>query len=62
MTSAERALLARAVASAVFNSLLNAERANTDAERDRWFRHADKLEGKFTTEYGVHYSRALEAA
>lgn len=56
-----RTLLARAVADAVFASLLNAERATTDAERDRWFRHADKLEGKFTTQYGMHYARAMEA-
>lgn len=55
MTETER--LARAVESAVFSSLLNAER---DPDRaDYWFNHADKLEGKFKTQHGKHYSEFL---
>ena len=47
-------VFARAVESAVFASLLNAER---DPQRaDYWRAHADKLESKFTTDYGRHYS------
>lgn len=54
-------LLARAVESAVFASLLVALGAKTPEERERWRRHADKLEQKFTTQHGMHYSRALHA-
>lgn len=54
-----RRLLARAVASAVFESMVLAMNAKTDAERERWERHADKLEAKFTTQHGMHYARAL---
>lgn len=47
-------LHARAVEQAVFQSLLNA--MNDPENERRWFRHADLLEGKFTTEHGAHYS------
>ena len=50
---------ARAVESAVFQSLLNAQ----DTEWERYWRnHADALEQKFTTGHGRHYSYFLEAA
>ena len=48
---------ARAVESAVFQSLSNASDA---AREDYWRAHADKLERKFTTEHGRHYSYFLE--
>jgi hypothetical protein len=57
-----RRLLARAVSSAVFDALDLAMNAKTDAERERWERHADKLESKFTTQHGMHYSRAMVKA
>lgn len=43
-------LLALAVRSAVFQSLMNAY--NDQDNADRWFKQADKLEGKFKTDYG----------
>lgn len=47
---------AKAVESAVFQSLCNA----ADPEREAYWRaHADKLESKFTTEHGRHYSHFL---
>lgn len=50
--------LAKAVEDAVFGSLLCAMR---DQEREQYWRsHADKLERKFTTEHGEHYSRVIE--
>lgn len=49
---------AKAVASAVFQSLMNAM-ANPERE-DYWRKHADKLEAKFTTEHGRHYSELAD--
>lgn len=47
-------MLARSVESAIFQSLMNAQ---TDPEKEEYWRsHADKLERKFTTEMGKHYS------
>lgn len=48
---------AKAVESAVFQSLLNAK-AIPDRE-EHWFRHADKLERKFITAHGRHYGDYL---
>lgn len=51
-------MLALAVESAIFQSLLNAA---ANPEREEWWRkHADKLESKFTSEQGMHYSLALK--
>ena len=45
------------VESAIFQSLLNAQ---AQPERENYWRgHADKLEGKFTTDHGMHYSEAV---
>lgn len=45
---------ARIVEDAIFSSLLCAQR---EPEREAYWRaHADKLETKFTTDYGRHYS------
>lgn len=53
----ETRLLARAVESAIFQSLMNAYH---DREReDHWRAHADRLEKKFTNQYGRHYSYFL---
>lgn len=50
-------LHARAVESAVFQSLANA----ADSEREKYWRdHADTLERKFTTAHGRHYSHFTE--
>lgn len=49
-----RELLAKAVCKGVFGALLCA--MNNKEDEDRWRKHADKLEHKFTTEYGRHYS------
>jgi len=52
-------LLARAVADSIFSCLLNAER---EPEREGYWRaQADKLEQKFTSEHGRHYSYHVEA-
>jgi hypothetical protein len=51
-------LLAKAVSSAVFSSLMNAMH-NQDKE-DYWRRHADRLESKYTTECGEHYYTTIE--
>lgn len=52
--AAERQLLARAVAESVYQALWNALR---EPERDEYWReYADRMERKFTTEYGRHYS------
>jgi hypothetical protein len=49
---------AKAVESSVFQSLCN---AFVEAERGQFWRdHADKLERKFTTAHGRHYSYFLE--
>lgn len=48
---------AKAVESAVFQSLSNAG-LHPDRE-DYWRGHADKLERKFTTAHGRHYSHFL---
>ena len=46
-----------AVESAIFQSLLNAQ---AQPERENFWRsHADKLESKFTTDHGMHYSDAI---
>lgn len=51
------ALLAQAGAGAIWTSLANAK---IDSSREEYWRsHADKLEHKFTTEYGRHYSYFL---
>ena len=56
-SSCDIQLLARAVESAVFGALMN---ASLELEReDYWRAHADKLERKFTTEHGRHYSYFL---
>jgi len=56
-TPLEVYLKAHAVCNAVFQSLLNAQ---NDPEKEAfWFSHADKLEHKFTTEHGKHYSYFL---
>lgn len=48
---------ASAISDSVFQSLLN---AFTYPERaDYWFAHADKLDSKFKTQYGHHYSYFL---
>lgn len=52
------ALKARAVESAVFQSLINA--MNNPEREDHWRKHADKLEQKFKTEHGHHYSWFIE--
>lgn len=54
----EPILHARAVESAIFQSLKNAE-ANPERE-NYWRSHADLLEGKFTTGHGKHYSLFLQ--
>lgn len=51
-------MLARCVEQAVFQSLQNAA-LDPDRE-DHWRAHADKLERKFTTKYGRHYSYFTE--
>lgn len=52
--AAEREALARATESAVFQCLMN---ASTQPEReDHWRAHADRLERKFTSDFGRHYS------
>lgn len=48
---------AKAVASAVFCSLMNA--MNQPEKEDYWRRHADLLENKFITAHGRHYERFL---
>ncbi len=54
VTIGDRQMLARAVESAVFGCLCNA--AN-DREREAYWRaQADKIESKFTTQHGRHYS------
>ncbi len=54
-----RDALARSVAKGVFSALLNAER---DTERESYWRdHAEKLERKFTTDYGQHYAHFTKA-
>jgi hypothetical protein len=55
--SDDKEMLARAVEGAVFWSLMNASKEPERA--DYWFRHADTLERKFTTEHGRHYSHFL---
>lgn len=47
-------LLARAVESAVIQSLLNAQTHPGDEEK--WRKQADKLEQKFSNQFGRHYS------
>lgn len=47
-------LHALSVESAIFQSLLNAQ-ANPEREA-YWRSHADRLEKKFATEHGRHYS------
>lgn len=48
---------ARAVESAVMQSLSN---ASLHPERENhWREHADKLERKFTTDHGQHYSHFI---
>lgn len=57
-TDAEyRTLHARAVESAIMQSLRAAQAE--PAREEFWRAHADKLEKKFTTEYGRHYSHFL---
>jgi hypothetical protein len=53
----DRKMHARAVESAIWQCLQNAW---DDREKeDHWRRHADRLEHKFTTDYGRHYSYFL---
>jgi len=48
---------ARAVESAIFMCVVNAA---TDPDRqEHWWAHADKLESKFKTTHGRHYSELL---
>ena len=47
---------AKAVESAVFQSVMNAMH-NPEREA-HWFAHADRLESKFITDHGQHYSLA----
>lgn len=49
-------LLAKGVEEAVIGCLFNAQRAETEADANRWFNHAQLLEQKFKTDYGKHYS------
>lgn len=51
-------LHAKAVSNAIFSCLINAQN-NPDDEK-KWRSQADKLEQKFTTDYGKHYSYFLE--
>lgn len=51
-------LLARSVEDAVFQCLLNAQ-SQPDKE-EMWRKQADKLEQKFTTQHGWHYSHFTE--
>ena len=51
-------MLAQAVESAVFTSLMNA--MHQPERADYWHAHADKLERKFTTQHGTHYSHFLK--
>lgn len=57
----EMKLLARAVEEAVFRCLMNAW--NDQANADRWFKQADRLESKFKNEPNnimkKHYSEFL---
>lgn len=53
-TTDERTALARATESAVFQCLTNAH-AQPERE-DHWRAHADRLERKFTGDFGRHYS------
>lgn len=53
----ELELKARGLESAILQSLMN---ASVDPEReDHWRAHADKLERKFTTQHGRHYSHFI---
>jgi hypothetical protein len=54
-----RRMLALAVRDSVWRCLLNAQEAKDEAEQERWFAQADKLERKFKTEHGMHYSEAI---
>lgn len=56
-THDEIKLHAQAVSSAILQSLLNA--AKEPEREEYWRKHADKLEKKFTTQYGKHYSDFL---
>lgn len=49
--------LAKAVESAVFQSLLCAQ--EDPSREDHWRRHADMLEHNYTTDYGRHYASVL---
>jgi hypothetical protein len=52
----ELLVLAKAVEQAVFTCLLNAHNAYTEQEQKSWFAQADKLESKFKTDTGKHYT------
>jgi hypothetical protein len=52
--SAQAGLLAQAVESAIFQCLMNAQAGPENEELCR--KQADKLESKFTTQHGRHYS------
>jgi len=52
--AADRMVLARATESAVLRCLMNA--STQPAREDYWRAHADRLERKFTGEFGRHYS------
>lgn len=54
----ETKALAYALSSTIFTCLVNAE--NRPEEQEKWFSQADKLERKFTTDFGKHYSYYLE--
>lgn len=57
-TPAETEELARAVESGVFSCLMNAG-TNPDRE-DYWRSQADRLEQKFTNDFGRHYSLYIQ--
>ncbi len=53
---------AKAVESAIFQCLMNAggQAGKSIDPESRWAQHADKLERKFTTDHGRHYSLFLK--
>jgi hypothetical protein len=61
MFTEETYLLAKAVDSAVFMSMMNALSCQGDAYKaEGHFRKADFLDAKFKSEFGYHYSTYME--
>ena len=56
LSADELLVLAKSAEHAVFTCLMNAQVASSEKEQKSWFAQADKLESKFKTEFGKHYS------